>query len=140
MNQVYMSGMVTGRQVYGEADGETLHTVISLRLRHRTRSGEIRSETYRISTWNSLAKWASENVAVGRIIAVRGYLHTRRCTSGAVMTEICAEEIIPSIQTGYRNAYAGSAPEESDADADMAAPDNADMPAPDISQTAVPTA
>ena len=102
MNQVNITGMIANVPVFREEAGGTPHTILSLRLRHKTRAGELRKETYRVSAWYGIAVWARDNVAAGQIVTVHGYLTQRKTRDGAIATEICAEEIVPSVQTKYK--------------------------------------
>ena len=102
MNQVNITGMIANEPIFREEAGGIPHTVLSLRRRHKTRAGELRKETYRVSAWHGIAMWAHDNIAVGQIVTVHGYLTQRKTRDGAIATEICAEEIVPSVQTAFR--------------------------------------
>ena len=102
MNQVNITGMIANEPIFREEAGGIPHTILSLRRRYKTRAGELRKETYRVSAWHGVAVWAHDNIAVGQIVTVHGYLTQRKTREGAIATEICAEEIVPSIQTAFR--------------------------------------
>lgn len=101
MNQVNITGMIANELIFREEAGGIPHTVLSLRRRHKTRAGELRKETYRVSAWHGIAQWARDNIAVGQIVTIHGYLTQRKTKDGAIATEICAEEIVPSVQVAF---------------------------------------
>ena len=78
MNRVFLSGMVTSAPVLRMEPGEIPHLTFALSVRHRTRAGEFRSETYRMSAWYSAARWGAEHLARGQVIGVQGYLTQRK--------------------------------------------------------------
>ena len=97
MNNVFLSGMVTSVPVLRMESGEIPHLTFGLSVRHRTRAGEFRSETYRVSAWYSAARWGAEHLARGQVIGVQGYLTQRKISrdgSPAFATEIVAEEFL----------------------------------------------
>ena len=102
MNQVNITGMIANEPIFREEAGGIPHTILSLRRRHKTRAGELRKETYRVSAWYGVAVWTCENISIGQIVTVHGYLTQRKTREGAIATEICAEEIVPSVQTAFR--------------------------------------
>ena len=97
MNRVFLSGMVTSAPVLQMEPGEIPHLTFALSVRHRTRAGEFRSETYRVSAWYSAARWGAEHLARGQVIGVQGYLTQRKLARDdgpAFATEIVAEEFL----------------------------------------------
>ena len=102
MNQVNITGMIAYDPIFREEAGGIPHTIMSLRTRHKTRAGEMRKETYRVSAWHRVAQWARDNVAVGQIVTIHGYLAQRKTGDGTFVTEICAEEIVPSVKTAFK--------------------------------------
>ena len=97
MNRVFLSGMVTSVPVLRMESGEIPHLTFALSVRHRTRAGEFRSETYRVSAWYSAARWGAEHLARGQVIGVQGYLTQRKIARDggpAFATEIVAEEFL----------------------------------------------
>lgn len=82
----------------------------------RRRAGETRRETYRVSAWNTTALWAKDNLRVGQIVALLGYLTQRTTKDGHSATEIAAEEFIPSLQTSYSNDRSSSPSGANDTD------------------------
>ena len=101
MNQVNITGMIANEPIFREETGGIPHTILSLQHRHKTHAGELRKETYRVSAWHGVARWARDNVAVGQIVTVHGYLTQRKTKDGAIVTEICADEIVPSVRTTF---------------------------------------
>lgn len=97
MNRVFLSGMVMSAPVLRMEPGEIPHLTFALSVRHRTRAGEFRSETYRVSAWYNAARWGAEHLARGQVIGVQGYLTQRKIArdgSPAFATEIVAEEFL----------------------------------------------
>ena len=132
MNRVFLSGMVTSAPVLRMEPGEIPHLTFALSVRHRTRAGEFRSETYRVSAWYSAARWGAEHLARGQVIGVQGYLTQRKLARDggpAFATEIVAEEFLfahpartnASAQASPAAAAAGS-DKEHDSGSTAAAP------------------
>ena len=97
MNRVFLSGIVMSAPVLRMEPGEIPHLTFALSVRHRTRAGEFRSETYRVSAWYNAARWGAEHLARGQVIGVQGYLTQRKIArdgSPAFATEIVAEEFL----------------------------------------------
>lgn len=98
MNKVFLSGRITAIDSLLSENNEVPHLVLYLSVRHRTRAGELREETYRVSAWNQAARWGSRNLIRGLPIALQGYLAQRQGKLGdayGVFTEIAAEEFLP---------------------------------------------
>ena len=115
MNKFIGSGLIMNI-AFREENSGIPHTIISLGMRHKTRAGETRRETYRVSAWNTTALWAKDNLRVGQIIALLGYLTQRTTKDGHSTTEIAAEEFIPSLQTSYSNDQPSSPSGANDTD------------------------
>ena len=92
MNKVYISGKIV-QQPLLQMEGEIPHLVMSVRVAHKKRNGERRSEDYRVNAWNRIAKWGKENLKQGQIIALQGYLTQNASNNHA--TEITVEEFLP---------------------------------------------
>ena len=95
MNKVFVSGKIVNDLIPRTFEDNGMHLVIKLCIRHKTRSGELRSEWYRINAWNGVAKWASENLKRGQLISVQGYLTQRQIRNADAIitaTEITATE------------------------------------------------
>lgn len=106
MNKVFLSGMIADTPAPRMEVGETPHLTFSLRVRHRTRAGEVRSEFYRVNAWRNAARWGAEKLARGQIVGVQGYLTQRRVAGEGepmFVTEVTAEEFLFA-----RNAHDGS--------------------------------
>ena len=104
MNKVFISGMIAYDPIFRKENGDISHFILALGVRHKTRSGETKRENYRVSAWNGTADWAKDNLIAGQIVAVQGYLTQHTSRDGAIITEIAAEEFIPSRQTSFRPA------------------------------------
>lgn len=92
MNKVYLTGMIAGTPTLRMESGEVPHLIFSVSVRHKTRSGEQRSESYRVSAWNNCARWGSEHLEQGQIIGLQGYLSQRKFQQG--QETICIPEIV----------------------------------------------
>ena len=98
MNKVFISGMITEKPELRMEPGDIPHLILHLSVRHKIKSGELRSEVYRVSAWHSTAKWGAENLNKGQIVGVQGYLTQRPVHMDnvtAVATEIAADEFLP---------------------------------------------
>lgn len=102
MNKVYISGMITEKSELRMEPGDIPHLILHLSVRHKIRSGELRSEVYRVNAWRNMARWGVDNLHRGQIIGVQGYLTQRPVRMDnvtAVATEIAADEFLPMRQT-----------------------------------------
>lgn len=98
MNKIFMSGMIAGAPVLRMEKGDTAHLTLMISVRHRTQSGEMKKELYRVNAWNTMARWGADNLVKGQIVALQGYLTQRQVQAGgmsAIVTEITAEEFMP---------------------------------------------
>lgn len=114
MNKVFLTGMIAETPTLRMESGEVPHLTMGLSVRHKTRSGEVRSELYRISAWNNCARWGSDHLKWGQIIGVQGYLTQRRTQNeknSVTITEVVAEEIFPMWQVRTEEASLVSDPE-----------------------------
>lgn len=128
MNKVYISGKVV-QQPLLMMEGETPHLVMTVRVAHRKRNGERRSEDYRVNAWNRVAQWGKEKLEQGQIIALQGYLTQNASKNHA--TEITVEEFLPlRFESPRRDVDAGneSAGEPALAAAEDHTDDSADAP------------
>lgn len=97
MNKVFISGMIAGKPELKMEPGEIPHLVLRLSIRHKLKSGEVRSELYRVSAWHNTARWGAENLDKGQVIGVQGYLTQRPIRADnvtAVATEIAVDEFL----------------------------------------------
>lgn len=92
MNKVYISGKLV-EQPLMRMDGENQHLILKLRIAHRKRTGERRSEDYRVNAWNRVAQWGAANLERGQIVAIQGYLTQNASNNHA--TEVTVEEFLP---------------------------------------------
>ena len=76
------------------------HLIFPLSVRHRTMNGMMRQEIYTINAWNNPAIWGKENLRVGNLITVQGYLTQHSRENGVLMTEVTAEEFLLGAETG----------------------------------------
>lgn len=101
MNKVFISGMIAEKSELRMEPGDIPHLILHLSVRHKVRSGELRSEVYRVSAWRNVAQWGAENLSKGQIVGVQGYLTQRSVRMDnvtAVATEIAADEFLPMRQ------------------------------------------
>ena len=101
MNNVSISGYIMDEPELREEQGGIAHLVFNLSVRHKTRAGEIRKESYRVSAWYKTAQWGISNLAKGQLVAIQGYLTQRQVVVGNIVgtsTEIVAEEFLPMRQ------------------------------------------
>lgn len=99
MNKVYLSGLILDEPMLKTEKDGSAHLVFHLGLRHRTKSGEPRKESYRISCWNRVAEWGSTHLERLRPVCVQGHLTQRTWLNGEqkhAETEVVAQEIILS--------------------------------------------
>ena len=101
MNKVFISGMITEKSELRMEPGDIPHLILHLSVRHKIRSGEFRSEIYRVSAWRNMARWGVDNLRRGQIIGVQGCLTQRPVRMDnvtAVSTEIAVDEFLPMRQ------------------------------------------
>lgn len=92
MNKVYISGKLVDEPRL-RMDGDSQHLILKLRVAHRKRTGEHRSEDYQVNAWNRIAQWGASNLERGQVVALRGYLTQNASNNHA--TEVTAEEFFP---------------------------------------------
>ena len=97
MNRLYIDGMIASEPVFEMEPGEVPHLTFRLSVRHKTRSGEMRSEFYRVSAWHKTALWAQARLRRGQLVSVAGYL-TQRTVQRAEETLRCAEIVAERFQ------------------------------------------
>ena len=66
MNRIYIDGKIVSIPTFKMESGEIPHLTLCLCVRHKTRAGETRSETYRVSAWHKTALWAKEKLQRGQ--------------------------------------------------------------------------
>lgn len=124
MNKVYLSGLVASQPTL--TTGEVPHLVYDLSVIHRTAKNETRRELYRVNAWNGPAQWGYQNLRLGGMVALQGYLtqHTTAGESGHTVrqVEVTAEEFIVGaklkrVETVQPESDAPVQPETSEAEA-----------------------
>lgn len=96
VNKVFLSGVVDGR-VEDIGRGGRAHVVFDIRVEHRTRAGEVKSESYRINAWNRCAEYCLENLSTGMRVALQGRLSQRILYVGdrpVTLTEVALNEVL----------------------------------------------
>lgn len=83
MNRLYIDGKIISIPTFKMESGEIPHLTLCLCVRHKTRAGETRSETYRVSAWHKTALWAKDKLQRGQLVSVSGYL---------TLYSVCREE------------------------------------------------
>ena len=94
MNKVFVSGIIAGEPALRSSENGMAHLIFPLSVRHRTMNGMMRQEIYTINAWNNPAIWGKENLRVGNLITVQGYLTQHSRENGVLMTEVTAEEFL----------------------------------------------
>ena len=90
MNKVFVSGIIAGEPALRSSENGMAHLIFPLSVRHRTMNGMMRQEIYTINAWNNPAIWGKENLRVGNLITVQGYLTQHSRENGVLMTEVTA--------------------------------------------------
>ena len=102
MNKVFVSGIIAGEPALHSSENGMAHLIFPLSVRHRTMNGMMRQEIYTINAWNNPAIWGKENLRVGNLITVQGYLTQHSRENGVLMTEVTAEEFLLGLKPGRR--------------------------------------
>ena len=98
MNSTFISGKFKWKnRVSSENQIDHLEGILG--TRHKTKSGEVKFDNFRFSVWGNTARRFHDEIKIGQIVALKGYLTTGKTNTGATYTEICVEEYIPFIQT-----------------------------------------
>lgn len=92
MNKVYISGKLVEQPIL-RMEGKNPHLTLTLRVAHKTRAGERKTEDYPVNAWNRAAQWGMANLERGQVVALQGYL-TQNAQSGGA-TEVTVEEFLP---------------------------------------------
>lgn len=108
MNNLFICGRIVEQPALRMEGGTAPHLILTLRVAHRTRTGERRAEDYRVNAWNRIAQWGMENLARGQVVVVHGYL-TQNASNGSA-TEITAMEFMP-LEAPAVSAASEEAPE-----------------------------
>lgn len=101
MNEVYISGFVSGIPVL-KMERETVpHLLFYVDIQHKTKSGRIHHEMYLVNAWHNVALRASEKLRNGQCVMLRGYLTQRPVRTGDVsymLTELTVRDFVSSQQ------------------------------------------
>lgn len=73
MNNLFISGMVSGKTTFREEAGGTPHMIFTIGVR----AGK-GYDYFRVSAWNRSALWAKEHITGGTLVAVHGRLQDRK--------------------------------------------------------------
>ena len=93
MNKVYISGkIIEAPQMHLNDGSSSVYMTTTLCVTHKTRMGLRKYETYRINAWNRIAQWALENLKLGQIVAIQGYLIQK--SGNGTAAEIAVEEFL----------------------------------------------
>ena len=98
MNKLYISGYIHDTPQLRQEQGNIPHFVFNLSVQHRTQTGELRRESYRVSAWHKVALWGAANLAKGQLVAIQGYLAQHQLVAGnisATTVEIAVDEFFP---------------------------------------------
>lgn len=98
MNKLYISGYIQDTPQLRQEQGNIPHFVFNLSVQHRTQTGELRRESYRVSAWHKIALWGAANLAKGQLVAIQGYLAQHQLVAGnisATTVEIAVDEFFP---------------------------------------------
>ena len=93
MNNLFISGMVSGKTTFREEAGGTPHMIFTIGVR----AGK-GYDYFRVSAWNRSALWAKEHITGGTLVAVHGRLHQHRYQQNGkdvFFVEIIADELMP---------------------------------------------
>lgn len=101
MNSTFISGKTKWMSSIS-SENQLDHLEGILQTRHKTKSGEVKFDNFRFSIWGNTARRFHDDIKIGQIVAVKGYLTTGKTNTGATYTEICVEEYIPFIQTAAK--------------------------------------
>ena len=97
MNKLYISGYIQDTPQLRQEQGNIPHLAFNLSVQHRTQSGELRRESYRVSAWHKTALWGAVNLAKGQLVAIQGYLAQHQLVAGnisATTVEIAVDEFL----------------------------------------------
>lgn len=120
MNDVYVSGYVTGNPVLKVERENIPHLLFYINIPHKTKSGKIHHEMYTVNVWHNTALRASEKLHNGQYVMLHGHLTQRPVRAGDMaymLTELTAKDFISS----YRSNSGAEAPAEKTAASETAA-------------------
>lgn len=97
MNKVFISGKIHRSPFLRLEPNNIPHLILTLRVQHKTASGSVRKELYRVSAWHNVALWGAEHLKQGQIVSIQGYLTQRKSNTDPMQpanTEITADEFL----------------------------------------------
>ena len=97
MNTVFISGKIHRSPFLRLESNNIPHLILTLRVQHKTASGSVRKELYRVSAWHNVALWGAEHLKQGQIVSIQGYLTQRKSNTDPTQpssTEITADEFL----------------------------------------------
>ena len=74
MNQVFLSGVTTGRLLTRTAEGKIEQAEFSILVRSRSQNELRRKDRYVIQCGGGLAEWAAKHYEAGRLASITGHL------------------------------------------------------------------
>lgn len=101
MNEVYISGFVSGKPVLKMEKENVPHLLFYVDIQHKTKSGRIHHEMYTVNAWYNVALRTSEKLRNGQYVMLRGYLTQRLVQTGDMsymLTELTVKEFVSSHQ------------------------------------------
>lgn len=99
MNDVYVSGYVTGNPVLKVERENIPHLLFNIDIPHKSKSGKIHHEMYTVNVWHNTALRASEMLHNGLYVMLHGYLTQRPVRAGDMaymLTELTVKDFISS--------------------------------------------
>lgn len=101
MNEVYISGFVSGNPVLKMEKENVPHLLFYVDIQHKTKNGRIHHEMYTVNAWHNVALRASEKLRNGQYVMLRGYLTQRPVRAGDMsymLTELTVKDFVSSHQ------------------------------------------
>ena len=99
MNEVYISGFVSGNPVLKMEKDSVPHLLFYVDIQHKTKSGKIHHEMYTVNAWYNVALRAADKLKNGQYVMLRGYLTQKSVRSGDMsymLTEITVKDFVSS--------------------------------------------
>lgn len=99
MNEVYISGFVSGNPVLRMERENAPHLFFYVDIQHKTRSGRNHHEMYAVNAWHNVALRGHEKLKNGQHVMLRGYLTQRPVRAGDLsymLTELTVKDFASS--------------------------------------------
>lgn len=99
MNEVYISGFVSGNPVLRMEKGDVPHFIFSIDIQHKTKSGILHHELYTVNAWHNTALRASERLRIGQYVMLRAYLSQKLLKVDELsymLTELTVKDFVSS--------------------------------------------